>query len=82
MTAVTATSTGRREWIGLAVIPLPCLLLTMALDVLYLAAKAERGSGPEQLLLLWISDIYGLDRRVTDHNGRRSATGSAVAGCS
>jgi MFS transporter, DHA2 family, multidrug resistance protein len=31
---------GRREWIGLAVIALPCLLYSMDLTVLYLAVPS------------------------------------------
>lgn len=50
----------RREWIGLAVIALPCLLYSMDLTVLNLAVpqlSAElRPSGAQ---LLWIVDIYG-----------------------
>ncbi len=38
MTAVGSPSAGRREWAGLAVIALPCLLYSMDLTVLYLAA--------------------------------------------
>jgi DHA2 family multidrug resistance protein-like MFS transporter len=51
---------GRREWVGLAVIALPCLLYSMDLSVLNLAVpelSADlRPSGTE---LLWIVDIYG-----------------------
>jgi DHA2 family multidrug resistance protein-like MFS transporter len=51
---------GRREWIGLAVIALPCMLYSMDLTVLNLAVpslSAElKPSGAE---LLWIVDIYG-----------------------
>jgi MFS transporter, DHA2 family, multidrug resistance protein len=50
----------RREWIGLGVIALPCLLYSMDLTVLNLAVPALsadlRPSGTE---LLWIIDIYG-----------------------
>ncbi len=50
----------RREWIGLAVLALPCLLYSMDLTVLNLAAPqiaAELKPSPSQLL--WIMDIYG-----------------------
>jgi DHA2 family multidrug resistance protein-like MFS transporter len=51
---------GRREWIGLAVLALPCLLYAMDLTVLNLAvphlSKDLRPSGTQ---LLWIVDIYG-----------------------
>ena len=50
----------RREWIGLAVIALPCLLYSMDLTVLYLAVPSLSAdlapTGPQ---LLWIVDIYG-----------------------
>src|SRR5512145_1892852 len=50
----------RREWIGLAVIALPCLLYSMDLTVLNLAVPALRAElGPSSVQLLWIIDIYG-----------------------
>jgi MFS transporter, DHA2 family, multidrug resistance protein len=56
----TARKAGRREWIGLAVLALPCLLYSMDLTVLnlavpHLAADLE----PSSSQLLWIVDIYG-----------------------
>jgi MFS transporter, DHA2 family, multidrug resistance protein len=51
---------GRREWIGLGVIALPCLLYSMDLTVLNLAVPhltADLKPGSSQLL--WIVDIYG-----------------------
>jgi MFS transporter, DHA2 family, multidrug resistance protein len=58
---LTATPrASRREWLGLAVLALPCLLYSMDLTVLNLAlpriSAALRPSGPQ---LLWIVDIYG-----------------------
>ena len=51
---------GRREWIGLAVIALPCLLYAMDLTVLFLAVPAlTRDLEPTSTQLLWITDIYG-----------------------
>jgi MFS transporter, DHA2 family, multidrug resistance protein len=51
---------GRREWIGLAVIALPCLLYAMDLTVLFLAVPAiTRDLHPSGTELLWITDIYG-----------------------
>ncbi len=50
----------RREWIGLAVLALPCLLYSMDLTVLNLAVpqiSADLRPSPGQLL--WIVDIYG-----------------------
>ena len=51
---------GRREWIGLAVIALPCLLYSMDLTVLNLAVpKLSEALKPSSTQLLWIIDIYG-----------------------
>ena len=50
----------RRDWIGLAVIALPCLLYSMDLTVLFLAIpKISEDLRPSSTQLLWISDIYG-----------------------
>jgi DHA2 family multidrug resistance protein-like MFS transporter len=50
----------RREWIGLAVIALPCLLYSMDLTVLNLAVPAISADlQPTSTQLLWILDIYG-----------------------
>ena len=49
-----------REWIGLAVIALPCLLYSMDLTVLNLAIPAISADlKPTGAQLLWIVDIYG-----------------------
>jgi DHA2 family multidrug resistance protein-like MFS transporter len=51
---------GRREWIGLAVLALPTMLVTMDLSVLFLAVpKLTRDLRPTSAELLWITDIYG-----------------------
>jgi MFS transporter, DHA2 family, multidrug resistance protein len=50
----------RREWIGLAVIALPCLLYSMDFTVLHLAVPALSADlAPSSSQLLWIVDIYG-----------------------
>ena len=50
----------RKEWIGLAVIALPCLLYSMDLTVLFLAIPSLTADlSPTATQLLWISDIYG-----------------------
>ena len=50
----------RREWIGLAVIALPCLLYSMDLTVLNLAVPHLTADlKPSAAQLLWIVDIYG-----------------------
>src|SRR5258705_1761615 len=55
-----APKAGRREWIGLAVIALPCLLYSMDLTVLNLAVPAlSVALAPTSAQLLWIVDIYG-----------------------
>jgi DHA2 family multidrug resistance protein-like MFS transporter len=51
---------GRREWIGLAVIALPCMLYSMDLTVLNLAVPSLSADlKPSSAELLWIVDIYG-----------------------
>jgi DHA2 family multidrug resistance protein-like MFS transporter len=50
----------RREWLGLAVIALPCLLYSMDLTVLNLALpQLTADLKPSAAQLLWIVDIYG-----------------------
>jgi DHA2 family multidrug resistance protein-like MFS transporter len=50
----------RREWLGLAVIALPCLLYAMDLTVLNLALpRIAADLRPSSAKLLWIVDIYG-----------------------
>jgi DHA2 family multidrug resistance protein-like MFS transporter len=49
-----------REWIGLAVLALPCMLYSMDLTVLHLAIPAiTRELAPSATQLLWIIDVYG-----------------------
>jgi MFS transporter, DHA2 family, multidrug resistance protein len=51
---------GRREWIGLAVLALACLLYAMDLTVLHLAVPSLSADlQPSSAQLLWITDIYG-----------------------
>jgi MFS transporter, DHA2 family, multidrug resistance protein len=55
-----ATTAGRREWIGLAVLALACVLYSMDLTVLHLAVPALSADlQPSSVQLLWIVDIYG-----------------------
>jgi MFS transporter, DHA2 family, multidrug resistance protein len=50
----------RREWIGLAVIALPCMLYSMDLTVFDLAVpRLSADLRPTGTELLWILDIYG-----------------------
>jgi len=51
---------GRREWVGLGVLALACLLYVMDLTVLHLAVPAISADlQPSSAQLLWIIDIYG-----------------------
>lgn len=50
----------RKEWMGLAVIALPCVLYSMDLTVLNLAVpQLSADLKPGSTQLLWIMDIYG-----------------------
>ncbi|CAM3813150.1 MFS transporter [Kibdelosporangium persicum] len=54
------TRATRREWLGLAVIVLPCLLVSMDLSVLFYALPALSADlAPTSSQLLWILDLYG-----------------------
>jgi DHA2 family multidrug resistance protein-like MFS transporter len=58
--AVEPPRATRREWIGLAVIALACVLYVMDLTVLHLAVpKISEDLKPSSAQLLWIIDIYG-----------------------
>src|SRR6059036_4065300 len=55
-----ASRATRREWMGLAVIALPCLLYSMDLTVLNLAVPSlSKDLKPSSTELLWIIDVYG-----------------------
>ncbi len=54
------TRAGRREWVGLGVLALACLLYAMDLTVLHLAVpRLSADLRPSSTELLWIIDIYG-----------------------
>lgn len=60
MNTPAAVKATRREWIGLGVIALPCMLYSMDLTVLNLALPALAAElAPSAVELLWIVDIYG-----------------------
>ena len=61
MMSISQTSrAGPKQWIGLAVIALPCMLYAMDLTVLNLALPAiSEQFNPTGPQLLWIVDIYG-----------------------
>ncbi|MEE1762745.1 MFS transporter [Streptomyces sp. SP18BB07] len=51
---------GAREWIALAVLSVPAVLVMMNMSVLYLALPTlSRDLDPSASQLLWITDIYG-----------------------
>ena len=51
---------GRRGWVGLAVLALPCMLYSMDLTVLNLAVPSLSADlAPTGTQLLWIVDVYG-----------------------
>lgn len=55
-----APKAGLREWVGLSVLALGCLLYVMDLTVLHLAVPAISADlRPTSAQLLWIIDIYG-----------------------
>jgi DHA2 family multidrug resistance protein-like MFS transporter len=57
-TTAAAPKATRREWIGLAVIALPCLLYAIDLTVLNLAVPhLSAALGPSSVQRLWIMDI-------------------------
>jgi len=60
MTSSSPGKATRKEWIGLAVIALPCMVYAMDLTVLNLAVPAISAQlNPSSSQLLWIIDIYG-----------------------
>lgn len=58
--AQQSTPAGRRQWIGLFVLSIACLVYSMDLSVLFLAIPAITADlDPSAAELLWINDIYG-----------------------
>jgi DHA2 family multidrug resistance protein-like MFS transporter len=58
--APATSRAGRREWLALAVLALPCIVYAMDLTVLHLAVPSISADlGPSGTELLWIVDIYG-----------------------
>jgi MFS transporter, DHA2 family, multidrug resistance protein len=57
---VTGPRAGGREWLGLGVIAIACVMYVMDLTVLHLAVPAISADlRPSSAQLLWIIDIYG-----------------------
>ncbi|GAA2677571.1 MFS transporter [Streptomyces lunalinharesii] len=55
-----APTAGRREWTALAVLLLPCLLVSMDVSVLYFAVPFLTAQlEPSAVQQLWILDVYG-----------------------
>ena len=60
MTDEAPARAGRKEWLGLVVLALPCFLLAMDFNALHLAVPALTAQlAPSSTQLLWIVDIYG-----------------------
>lgn len=60
MDTETAPRAGVREWIGLAALALPAMLVIMDMSVLHLALPTlSRDLEPSGAELLWITDVYG-----------------------
>src|ERR671915_646473 len=60
MPTATPPRAGRREWVGLAVLALACVVYSMDLTVLHLAIpRLSADLEPSSAQLLWIADIYG-----------------------
>src|SRR5687767_15502486 len=60
MSAIEPPKAGRREWVGLAVLALACVVYAMDLTVLHLAVPhLSEDLQPTSTQLLWIVDIYG-----------------------
>jgi MFS transporter, DHA2 family, multidrug resistance protein len=60
MSEQAAPRAGRREWVGLAVLALACVVYAMDLTVLHLAVPSLSADlQPTSAQLLWIIDIYG-----------------------
>ncbi|MEY1661697.1 MFS transporter [Isoalcanivorax beigongshangi] len=58
--SLSPPAAGRTEWLGLAVLVLPTLLLSLDLTVLHLAVPhLVRDLHPSSNQLLWILDVYG-----------------------
>ncbi|ADD42316.1 MFS transporter [Stackebrandtia nassauensis] len=60
MRTLTPDKAGPREWIGLAVLTLPTILIALDMNVLHLAVPSlTEDLNPSSSQLLWIIDIYG-----------------------
>jgi MFS transporter, DHA2 family, multidrug resistance protein len=60
MNEIVPLKAGRREWVGLAVLALACVVYAMDLTVLHLAIpELTEDLQPTSAQLLWIADIYG-----------------------
>ena len=60
MTGAEVRRAGRREWIGLCVLAVPCLLISLDASVLDLAVPhLSAALEPSSSQLLWIIDVYG-----------------------
>src|SRR5262249_47881963 len=60
MHETTGQKAGRREWVALAVLALPLLLVSMDVSILYFAVpEISRDLAASATQQLWIFDVYG-----------------------
>lgn len=82
LVTTTPPKASAREWVGLGVLAMACLLYVMDLTVLHLAVPAISSDlQPSSAQLLWIIDIYGFFVAGALVTMAHSVTGSAVADC-
>jgi MFS transporter, DHA2 family, multidrug resistance protein len=59
-TVLAAPLATRREWVGLGILSIACLIYSMDMSVLFLAIPAIIADlNPDAAEILWINDIYG-----------------------
>src|SRR6266508_4663869 len=77
----TGPQAGRREWIALAVLMLPLLLVSMDVSVLYFAVPfIAQDLEPTATQQLWIFDVYGFVLAGLLRGGVRLDSGDADRG--
>jgi DHA2 family multidrug resistance protein-like MFS transporter len=80
--AAAPARAGRAEWLGLAALVLPSLLVAIDGTALYYALPfISADLEPTSDQMLWIMDSYGFVLAVCSSRWACSATGSAAAGC-
>lgn len=78
---MTGARAGRAQWLGLALLARPALLLALDLSVLTVALpRLSQDLGADQVEQLWVSDVYGFLVAGFLVTMGGSATGSVAAG--